>query len=146
MDLIGKASLNEFQRKDICMPCPTRKRNLQGPHSHILINDGGRGSNRGSPTIRICLPRIQSLLFCISENMPQYFCIGKFYYLSSGRRPKKLTPGVFHRPKKIPFAKTFTPKKILRSFPSLKYVSGAPGTTALRFFWNSPPLKKPLSL
>ena len=35
--------------------------------------------------------------------------------------------GVFHRPKKIPFGQNVRPKKILRTPPSLKYVSGAPG-------------------
>ena len=39
-------------------------------------------------------------------------------------------PGVFHRPKKIPFGQNVRPKKILRTPPSLKYVSGAPG------FWT----------
>ena len=37
--------------------------------------------------------------------------------------------GVFHRPKKIRFGRNVRPKKILRTPPSLKYVSGAPGTT-----------------
>ena len=36
-------------------------------------------------------------------------------------------PGVFHRPKKIPFGQNVRPKKILWTPPSLKYVSGAPG-------------------
>ena len=36
-------------------------------------------------------------------------------------------PGIFHRPKKIPFGQNVRPKKILRTSPSLKYVSGAPG-------------------
>ena len=36
-------------------------------------------------------------------------------------------PGVFHRPKKIPIGQNVRPKKILRTPPSLKYVSGAPG-------------------
>ena len=35
--------------------------------------------------------------------------------------------GVFHRPKKIPFGQNVRPKKILRTSPSLKYASGAPG-------------------
>ena len=35
--------------------------------------------------------------------------------------------GVFHRPKKIPLGQDVRPKKILRTPPSLKYVSGAPG-------------------
>ena len=39
-------------------------------------------------------------------------------------------PGVFHRPKKIPFGQNVRPKKILRTPPSLKYVSGAPGGSA----------------
>ena len=39
-------------------------------------------------------------------------------------------PSVFHRPKKIPFGQNFRPKKILRTPPSLKYVSGAPGFSA----------------
>ena len=39
-------------------------------------------------------------------------------------------PGIFHRPKKIPFGQNVRPKKILRTPPSLKYVSGAPGITA----------------
>ena len=37
-------------------------------------------------------------------------------------------PGVFQRPKKIPFGQNVRPKKILRTPPSLKYVSGAPGS------------------
>ena len=40
-------------------------------------------------------------------------------------------PGVFHRPKKIPFGQNVRPKKILRSLPSLKYVSGAPGVLVM---------------
>ena len=36
-------------------------------------------------------------------------------------------PGVFHRPKKIPFGQNVRPQKILRTPTSLKYVSGAPG-------------------
>ena len=36
-------------------------------------------------------------------------------------------PGVFHRPKHIPFGQNVRPQKILRTPPSLKYVSGAPG-------------------
>ena len=36
-------------------------------------------------------------------------------------------PGVFHRPKNIPFVQNVRPQKILRTPPSLKYVSGAPG-------------------
>ena len=35
-------------------------------------------------------------------------------------------PGVFHRPKKIPFGQNVRPKKILRTPTSLKYVSGGP--------------------
>ena len=41
-------------------------------------------------------------------------------------------PGVFHRPKKIPFGQNVRPKKILRIPPSLKYVSGAPGAPVLQ--------------
>ena len=40
-------------------------------------------------------------------------------------------PGIFHRPKKIPFGQNVRPKKILRAPPSLKYVSGAPGIETL---------------
>ena len=40
-------------------------------------------------------------------------------------------PGVFHRPKKIPFGQNVRPKKNLRTPPSLKYVSGAPGDGTL---------------
>ena len=36
-------------------------------------------------------------------------------------------PGVFHRPKKIPFGQNVKPKKIRRTPPSLKYVTGASG-------------------
>ena len=36
-------------------------------------------------------------------------------------------PGVFYRPKKIPFGRNVRPKKIVRTPPSSKYVSGAPG-------------------
>ena len=41
-------------------------------------------------------------------------------------------PGVFHRPKKIPFGQNVRPKTILRTPPSLKYVSGAPGQQCYR--------------
>ena len=46
---------------------------------------------------------------------------------------------LFSRPKKIPFGQNVRPKKILRTPPSLKYVSGAPGyghlvVTAIHFF------------
>ena len=34
--------------------------------------------------------------------------------------------GVFQRPQKIPFGQNVRPKKILRTPPSLKYVSRAP--------------------
>ena len=36
-------------------------------------------------------------------------------------------PRVFHRPKKITFGQNSRPKKMIRTPPSLKYVSGAPG-------------------
>ena len=36
-------------------------------------------------------------------------------------------PGVFHRPLKISFEQNLRPKKIFRTPPSLKYVSGVPG-------------------
>ena len=45
-------------------------------------------------------------------------------------------PGVPYRLKKLPFGRNVRPKKILRTPPSLKYVSGAPGAgikTALYF-------------
>ena len=37
-------------------------------------------------------------------------------------------PGIFHRPQKIPFGQNVRPQKILWTPPSLKYVSGAPGS------------------
>ena len=40
--------------------------------------------------------------------------------------PKKI-PVLFSRPKKIAFGQNVRLKKILRTPPSLKYVSGAPG-------------------
>ena len=40
--------------------------------------------------------------------------------------PKKI-PVLFSRPKKIPFGQNVRLKKIFRTPPSLKYVSGAPG-------------------
>ena len=40
-------------------------------------------------------------------------------------RPKKI-PASFIDPQKIPFGQNLRPKKILRTPPSLKYVSGAP--------------------
>ena len=46
-------------------------------------------------------------------------------------------PGVFHRPKKIPFGQNLRPKKILRTPPSLKYVSGAPGFIS----YGAPPMR-----
>ena len=42
-------------------------------------------------------------------------------------------PGVFHRPQKIPFGQNVRPKKILRTPPSLKYVSGAPGAVVHKY-------------
>ena len=44
-------------------------------------------------------------------------------------RPKKI-PASSIDPKKIPFGQNLRPKKILRTPPSLKYVSGAPGGSA----------------
>ena len=41
-------------------------------------------------------------------------------------RPRKI-PASFIDPKKIPFGQNVRPKKVLRTSPSLKYVSGAPG-------------------
>ena len=49
------------------------------------------------------------------------------------QHPKKI-PLLFSRPKKIPFGQNVRPKKILRTPPpppSLKYVSGVPGTAIL---------------
>ena len=43
-------------------------------------------------------------------------------------------PGVIHRPKKIPFGQNVRPKKTLRTPPSLKYVSGAPGMFTVGVF------------
>ena len=40
-------------------------------------------------------------------------------------------PGVFRRPKKIPFGQNLRPQKILQTPPSLKYVSKAPGAFEL---------------
>ena len=45
--------------------------------------------------------------------------------------PTQKNPGVFHRPQKIPFGQNVRPKKSLWTPPSLKYVSGAPGTAIL---------------
>ena len=45
-------------------------------------------------------------------------------------------PRVFHRPKKIPFGQNVRPKKILRTPPSLKYVSGAPGGPLLKVLYT----------
>ena len=45
-------------------------------------------------------------------------------------------PGVFHRPKKIPFGQNVRPQNILRIPPSLKYVSGAPGGSFLPFYFR----------
>ena len=54
--------------------------------------------------------------------------------------------GVFHRPQKIPFGQNVRPQKILRTPPSLKYGSGAPGGRTCtgnypkgHFFWSSSP-------
>ena len=47
-------------------------------------------------------------------------------------------PGVFHRLQKTPFGQNVRPKKILRTHPSLKYVSGAPG---VRLFFFTRPIK-----
>ena len=46
--------------------------------------------------------------------------------------PKKI-PVLFSRPKKIPFLQNVRPKKILRTPPSLKYGSRAPGDQNLPF-------------
>ena len=94
---------------------------------------------------------------CLPQKIPQCFCISKFYYLSSGKLkhanfnfgfgqkqnyklrlcycwfelmknaiPRKI-PAAFIDQKKIPFGQNVRPEKILRTPPSLKYVSGAPG-------------------
>ena len=41
-------------------------------------------------------------------------------------------PASFIDQKKIPFGQNVRPKKILRTPPSLKYVSGAPGVESLK--------------
>ena len=41
-------------------------------------------------------------------------------------------PGFFHRPKKIRFGQNVRPKKIVRTPPSLKYVSAAAGVESLK--------------
>ena len=46
-------------------------------------------------------------------------------------------PGVFHRPKKISFGQNVRPQKILRTPPSLKYVSGAPGQSIVWYNTSS---------
>ena len=49
-----------------------------------------------------------------TQKIPRCFCIGKFYYLASGKRPKKF-PVSFIDPKKILFGQNFRQKKILRN-------------------------------
>ena len=47
-------------------------------------------------------------------------------------RPKKIAAS-FIDPKKIPFGQNVRPKKIIRTPPSLKNVSGAPGLEPLSY-------------
>ena len=99
------------------------------------FNDGGSG--RGSyftpkiiTTSEFAYPK-KSLLYLAypKKSLIPFFATPKislFFY----SRPKKV-PGVFHRPQKITFGQNFRPKKITRTPPpppSLKYVSGAPGS------------------
>ena len=113
-----------------------------------------------NPNFRTCLPKKIPIFFSIPKKIPQCFCISKFYYLSSGKLKhanfnfgfgqkqnyklrlcyflfelmkntiRKKIPVLFSRPKKIPFGQNVRPQKILRTPPSLKYVSGAPGGCA----------------
>ena len=124
----------------------------QGPHSHILMTGG---SDRGSYFIPKKIPQC----FCISkfyylssgklkyanfnfgfgqkQNYKLRLCYC-WFELMKNTIPKKIPvlfsrfkkiPASFIDPKKIPFGKNLRPKKILRTRPSLKYVSGAPGTS-----------------
>ena len=89
----------------------------QGPHSQILTGEGGAVRQRfifctpKNRNFRICLPK-KSLLFLAYPKNP----------LVLFSQPKKIpllffvtqkNPGVFHRPKKITFAKISDPKKLL---------------------------------
>ena len=121
---------------------------------------GGGGSDRGSYIIPKKIPTFFSIpkkipkCFCISKfcylssgkvkhanfnfgfGQKQNYKLRLCYFLFELMKniiPKKI-PLVFSRPKNLPFGQNVRPKKILQTPPpSLKYVSGAPGTKAQRY-------------
>ena len=66
------------------------------------------------------IPKISLVLFSQPKKNPSVF-----YFVT------QKYPDVFHRSKKITFGRNSRPKKITRTFPPLKYVSGAPGNSTL---------------
>ena len=108
--------------------------NPQGRHSQIFMTGGG--SDRGSyflpkkiTTSEFVYPK-KSLLFLTypQTSLSSFFATQKnpsVFFVT------QKIPGVFHRPKKITFGQNFRPKKIIRTPPSLKYASGAPGIQPL---------------
>ena len=97
----------------------------QGPHSQIFMTGG---SDRGSYFIPKKIPFSE---FIYPKKSLVFLTYPKRKSLSSFFATQK-NPSVFHRPKKITFGQNFRPKKITRTPlpPSLKYVSGTPGTNS----------------
>ena len=86
-----------------------------GKLNHANFNFGfGKKQNY---KLRLCYFLFELMKNTIPQKIPVLFS-----------RPKKI-PASFIDPKKSLLAKMSDPKKILRTPPSLKYVSGAPGVT-----------------
>ena len=93
---------------------------------------GGGGSDRGSyfmlrkiTTSEFVYPKKSLFILAypkkslspFSHPPPKSLC----FFLATHKGP-----GIFHRPQNITLGQNFRPKKITRTPPSLKYVSGAP--------------------
>ena len=83
---------------------------------------------------RICLPKKITTFYSIPKKIPSsfFFCNPK-KSLCFFLQHKKILAS-FLDPKKSLLAKISDPKKIMRTTPSLKYVSGVPGWKIQRFF------------
>ena len=93
---------------------------------------GGGGSDRGSyfipkkiTTSEFAYPKKSLLFLAYPKKSLSPFCatqkIPSLFFAT------QKNPGVFHKPKRITFGQNFRPKKITRTPPSLKYVSGPLG-------------------
>ena len=122
----------------------------------LMMGGSDRGSyyfyTPKNPNFRICLPKKIPQCFCISkfyyltsgklkhanfnfgfgqkQNYKLRLCYFSFEY-NSPKNPSVVfatqkNPGVFHRPKKIPFGQNVRPKKILPTPPSYKICQWGP--------------------